>query len=322
MKPVIYVTRKIPESVLEPYREQFQFRMRESADEPVPREVLLREVKDADGLLCLLTEQIDRELFEHAGKLKIVANMAVGFDNVDVDAAKEQGVMVTNTPDVLTATTADLTFSLLMAAARRIVEASEYIKKGAWENWSPYLLAGADVHHKTIGIVGMGRIGQAVAKRANGFDMDVVYHARSRKPDAEREIGAVYKALDELLAEADFVVCLVPLTEDTQNLFDREAFRKMKKSAVFVNVSRGGTVDEDALCEALTEGEIRAAGLDVFKGEPISADHPLVQLKNVVALPHIGSASEETRSKMLRLCLDNLKAVFDGKDPLTPVTRK
>ncbi|WP_174614139.1 2-hydroxyacid dehydrogenase [Virgibacillus ihumii] len=319
MKPVIYVTRKIPESLLEPYQDQFAFRMWEKADEPVPRDVLLKEVNDAEGLLCLLTEQIDRELLDHAEKLKIVANMAVGFDNVDVAAAEEKGVTVTNTPDVLTATTADLTFALLMATARRIVEASEYIKKDAWENWSPYLLAGADVHQKTIGIVGMGRIGQAVASRAKGFDMNVLYHARSRKPDAEQELGAVYKEFDELLAEADFVVCLVPLTDETANLFDREAFGKMKRSAVFVNVSRGGTVDENALYDALTDGTIRAAGLDVFKGEPISADHQLVKLANVVALPHIGSASEETRSKMLKLCLDNLAAVFNGKDPLTPV---
>ncbi|WP_077327750.1 2-hydroxyacid dehydrogenase [Virgibacillus siamensis] len=320
MKPVIYVTRKIPEKVLKPYRSHFDVRMWEAADEPVPRDVLLKEIQDADGLLCLLTEQIDRELLEHGEKLKIVANMAVGFDNVDVAAAKERGVMVTNTPDVLTDTTADLTFALLMAAARRIVEASEYIKSNAWENWSPYLLAGADVHHKTIGIVGMGRIGQAVAKRAKGFDMHVMYHARSRKPDAEREIGAVYKAFDELLAESDFVVCLVPLTNQTADLFNREAFRKMKNSAVFVNVSRGGTVDEDALYDALTKGEIRAAGLDVFKGEPIGAEHPLVQLDNVAALPHIGSASEETRSKMLTLCLDNVTAVFNGEKPLTPVS--
>ncbi|GAA0588526.1 D-glycerate dehydrogenase [Virgibacillus siamensis] len=322
MKPVIYVTRKIPECLLEPYQGQFAFRMWEKSEEPIPRDVLMEEVKDADGLLCLLTEQIDRDLLDQAERLKIVANMAVGFDNVDIAAAAEKGITVTNTPDVLTATTADLTFALLMASARRIVEASAYIKKDAWENWSPYLLAGADIHHKTIGIVGMGRIGQAVGRRAKGFDMDVFYHARSRKPDAEREIDAVYKDLDELLAEADFVVCLVPLTDETEHLFDREAFKKMKRSAVFVNVSRGGTVDEDALYDALTDGTIRAAGLDVFKGEPIGADHQLVQLENVVALPHIGSASEETRSKMLKLCLDNLAAVFNGDEALTPVKVK
>ncbi|RYG74495.1 D-glycerate dehydrogenase [Lentibacillus lipolyticus] len=319
MKPVIYVTRKIPEELLQPYREYADFRMWERETEPVPRDVLLKEAAAADGVLCLLTEQIDRAFFRAAGNLKVVANMAVGFDNIDIEAAEEHGVVVTNTPDVLTETTADLTFGLLMTTARRIVEAADYIRDGQWEHWSPYLLAGADVHGKKIGIVGMGRIGEAVARRATGFQMPILYHNRSRKETVEQELGAKYLELDELLQEADFVVSLVPLTNETARLFNKEAFRKMKKSAVFINASRGATVDEDALYDALINNRIRAAGLDVFEKEPITPNHPLVQLDNTVCLPHIGSASEETRTKMIRLCLDNLATVLRGETPITPV---
>ncbi len=245
--------------------------------------------------------------------------MAVGFDNIDVQAAKEHGVVVTNTPDVLTETTADLTFALLMATARRIVEAADYIRDGKWENWAPYLLAGADVYGKKIGIVGMGRIGESVARRASGFNMPILYHNRSRKDTAEQELGAKYLEFNQLLKEADFVVSLVPLTNETKQLFNKEAFQQMKESAVFINASRGTTVDEGALYDALLNRQIRAAGLDVFEREPISPDHPLVQLDNTVCLPHIGSASEETRSRMINLCLDNLTAVLGGDAPITPV---
>ncbi|HLR62754.1 MAG TPA: D-glycerate dehydrogenase [Lentibacillus sp.] len=319
MKPVIYVTRKIPDEVLQPYRDSFEFRMWEKEDVPVPRDVLLKEAASADGVLCLLTETIDHEFLAAAKNLKIVANMAVGYDNIDVEAAREHDVVVTNTPDVLTETTADLTFALLMATARRLVEAADYIRDGEWEYWTPYLLAGSDIHGKTIGIVGMGRIGEAVARRAKGFGMSILYHNRSRKESAEQELGAVYREFPKLLQEADFVISLIPLTEQTSEMFNRDAFKTMKSSAIFVNASRGGTVDEQALYDALTNNEIRAAGLDVFVNEPISPEHPLVGLDNVVCLPHIGSASAATRTKMLELCLDNLKAVLNGGESVTPV---
>lgn len=319
MKPVIYVTRKIPNDVLKPYEDVFDIRMWDHEDVPVPRDVLLREVESADGVLCLLTEKIDRDFLIAAKNLKIVANMAVGYDNIDVEAAREQGVVVTNTPDVLTETTADLTFALLMTTARRIVEATDYIREGKWEHWSPYLLAGSDIHGKTIGIVGMGRIGEAVARRAKGFDMSVLYHNRSRKGNVEQELDASYRDFTDLLQEADYVVSLVPLTAETTKMFDREAFQNMKSSAIFINVSRGGTVDELALYDALVNHDIQAAGLDVFDQEPISPDHPLMGLNNVVCLPHIGSASIETRTRMLKLCLDNLKAVLNGEEAITPV---
>ncbi|WP_090234793.1 2-hydroxyacid dehydrogenase [Lentibacillus halodurans] len=319
VKPVIYVTRKIPDHVLKPYEDSFDVRMWDQEEEPVPRDVLLREVKSADGILCLLTEKVDKELLDAAKHLKVVANMAVGYDNIDVEAAREHGVVVTNTPDVLTETTADLAFALLVAAARRIVEATDYIRKGKWEHWSPYLLAGSDIYGKKIGIVGMGRIGEAVARRAKGFGMSILYHNRSRKESAERELGAAYRGFTGLLQEADFVVSLVPLTDETKKMFDQDAFRNMKPSAVFVNVSRGGAVDEQALYDALVNEEIRTAGLDVFDQEPIAPDHPLMKLDSVICLPHIGSASVDTRTRMLELCLDNLKAVLHGEQPITPV---
>jgi len=222
--------------------------------------------------------------------------------------------------DVLTETTADLAFTLLMATARRIVEASKTIEENKWGDWSPFTLAGADVYGKTLGIVGMGRIGEAVARRANGFQMDVLYHNRSRKKEVEAELNLSYANFDELLAQSDFVLSLVPLSEATEKMFDEDAFARMKSSAIFINVSRGGVVDEAALYDALKNGTIRAAGLDVFEKEPISADHPFVRLDNAVLLPHIGSASVETREAMLNLCLKNVSAVLRGGAPVTEVT--
>ena len=318
-KATIYITRKIPETLLKPYQESFSFRMWEKEDERVPRDVLLEEARHADGLLTVLSDNVDEELLAQAPNLKVVANLAVGFDNIDVDAASKHQVIVTNTPDVLSETTADLGFGLLMATARRIVEASAFIEQDKWNEWAPFLLAGADIHHKTIGILGMGRIGEAIAKRATGFNMNVRYHNRNRKPAVEEELGVIYSGFDELLSESDFIVSVVPLTEETANTFNQEAFAKMKTSAIFINISRGGVVDEDALLEALDKGEIRAAGLDVFREEPIRSDHPFVGRDDVVCLPHIGSASVETRTTMIQLCLDNISAVLRRSKPITPI---
>ncbi|MGY0693247.1 2-hydroxyacid dehydrogenase [Virgibacillus sp. FSP13] len=318
-KSRIYITRKIPDEVIKPYKHFFDIRMWEKETEPVPREILLEEIKHVDGLFCLLTELVDQQCLENASKLKVIANMAVGYDNIDVIAAKRQGIIVTNTPDVLTETTADLAFTLVMATARRVVEASDYIKAGKWKDWSPFMLAGTDIHDKTIGIVGMGRIGQAVARRANGFGMEILYHNRSRHERAEHELHATYVDMDKLLEESDFVVSLVPLTEQTEKLFNQETFHKMKDTAIFINVSRGKVVDEEALYEALRAKEIAAAGLDVFAKEPIGADHPLLKLENVICLPHIGSASVETRIDMMNLCLENIHHVLNGENPVTPI---
>jgi glyoxylate reductase len=319
MKPSIFITRKLPQAVIEPLSAEFHVEMWEKEDVPVPRDVLLNKAESASALITMLSDRVDMELLEQAPSLKVAANLAVGYDNIDLHAAKEKGVIICNTPDVLTDTTADLTFGMLMTAARRIVEADRYIKEGRWKSWSPLLLAGADIHHKTIGIVGMGNIGEAVAKRAKGFDMNILYHNRSRKPEAEERLGAAYVPLDELLAESDFVVVLAPLTPETEGLFQKEQFQAMKKSAFFINAARGAIVNEEALTEALKKGEIAGAGLDVFVEEPIDSDHPLLQLDNVVALPHIASSSIETRTAMMDLCVQNVMAVLKGDEPRTQV---
>jgi glyoxylate reductase len=320
-KPYVFITRKLSEHIVSPLKEKYDVNMWEHESTPVPRETLLNEVKKATALITMLSEKIDEELLEAGRDLQVVANLAVGYDNIDVQAATKKGIAICNTPDVLTDTTADLTFALLMATARRIIEAAELVKKGEWKSWSPFLLAGQDIHHKTIGIVGMGSIGEAVAKRAKGFDMNILYHNRSRKPEAEKSLGAKYCSFEDLIQQADFIVCLTPLTPDTKKLFNREAFNKMKKSAIFINASRGPVVDEKALYEALVEGEIAAAGLDVFETEPIGADHPLLSLQNVVALPHIGSATKETREAMMQLCVENVDRVLSGKSPKTLVNK-
>lgn len=319
MKPSIFITRKLPNEVVEPLRNKYEVKMWDKEDVAVPRSVLLEEAKSANALLTMLSDQIDEELLSQSTQLKIVANMAVGFDNIDIGAATRHGVAITNTPDVLTDTTADLTFALLMATARRVVEAAEFVKKGDWKSWSPLLLAGHDIHHKTIGIVGMGSIGTAVAKRAKGFDMNILYYNRSRKPEAEKVTGATYCSFDELIQRADFVVCLTPLTNETKNLFTSAVFKRMKNNAVFINASRGPVVNETDLYKALVAGEIAAAGLDVFEQEPVPESHPLLALTNVVALPHIGSATVETRMGMMNLCVENIDAVLSGHPPKTLV---
>jgi glyoxylate reductase len=304
---------------LKALKELGEVEMWEKEDVPCPRGLLLEKAKEADALLTMLSDQVDEELLNKAENVKVIANLAVGYDNINLQYAKEKKVIITNTPDVLTDTTADLTFALILTAARRVVEAADYVKAGKWTSWSPLLLAGADVHHKTIGIVGMGKIGQAVAKRAKGFDMNILYHNRSRDYDAENNLEAAYTSFDELLAQSDFVVCMTPLTNETKHMFNAESFRKMKSSALFINSSRGGTVVEEDLIKALETGEVAGAGLDVFEKEPISADHPLLKLPNTVALPHIGSATAETRYAMIDCCVQNILSVLTGKPPVTPL---
>ncbi|WP_160722392.1 2-hydroxyacid dehydrogenase [Bacillus sp. USDA818B3_A] len=321
MKPYVYITRKLPEALVKPLQEKFNVNMWEHDDIPVPRDVLLEEAKKANALFTVLADSIDDQVLTAGNHLKVVANLAVGFNNIDLETASKKGIAVCNTPDVLTDTTADLAFALLMAAARRMIEAAEFVKEGKWLAWNPFLMAGTDIHHKTLGIVGMGRIGETVAKRATGFDMNTLYYNRTRKPEAEKQLGVQYSSFDELVEKSDFIVCLTPLTHETKNLFTREVFQKMKPSAIFINVSRGAVVDEQALQEALEAGEIAGAGLDVFQKEPISSDHPLVKLPNVVALPHIGSSSVETRTAMIQLCIENIIAVLEEKEPKTLVNK-
>ncbi|WP_034763761.1 2-hydroxyacid dehydrogenase [Rossellomorea vietnamensis] len=319
MKPFIYITRKLPEAAVAPLTKEFEVEMWEREDAPVPRDILLEKAEKASALLTMLSDKVDRELLQGASYLKVVANLAVGFDNIDLEAAKEKGVTITNTPDVLTETTADLTFALLMATARRVVEADRFIKEGKWKSWSPLLLAGMDIHHKTMGIVGMGSIGEAVARRAKGFNMEVLYHNCSRKSEAEETLGVRYVSFDDLLAQSDFVVVLAPLNEETQGMFQEDQFTKMKETAIFINAARGAIVNEAALEQALKRGDIAGAGLDVFETEPINEDHPLLQFDQVVAIPHIGSSSKDTRHDMMTLCVENIQAVLNGDNPKTEV---
>ncbi|WP_061810629.1 2-hydroxyacid dehydrogenase [Rossellomorea vietnamensis] len=319
MKPFIYITRKLPEAAVAPLTKEFEVEMWEREDAPVPRDILLEKAEKASALLTMLSDKVDRELLQRASSLQVVANLAVGFDNIDLEAAKEKGVTITNTPDVLTETTADLTFALLMATARRVVEADRFIKEGKWKSWSPLLLAGMDIHHKTMGIVGMGSIGEAVARRAKGFNMEVLYHNRSRKSEAEETLGVRYVSFDDLLAQSDFVVVLAPLNEETQGMFQEDQFTKMKETAIFINAARGAIVNEAALEQALKRGDIAGAGLDVFETEPINEDHPLLQFDQVVAIPHIGSSSKDTRHDMMTLCVENIQAVLNGDNPKTEV---
>ncbi|TKD70865.1 2-hydroxyacid dehydrogenase [Pseudalkalibacillus hwajinpoensis] len=315
MKSKIYITRKLPDEIVDRMRGKYEVRMWGEEEVPVPREVLEEEIEQVDGLFCLLTEQVNQALLEKANNLKVVANMAVGYNNIDVDEAKARGITVTNTPGVLTETTADLTFALMMAAARRIPEASDYLREGKWETWSPMQLTGQDIHGATLGIIGLGRIGEAVAKRARGFDMNVLYHNRSRNHEAEDQFELQYVELDELLRAADFVCVLTPFTAETENMIGREQLALMKESAVLINTARGGIVNEEALYDALKNKEIWAAGLDVFAEEPVSVDHPLLSLSNLVTLPHIGSASIKTRMKMAEVAAANLMDVLNGKEP-------
>lgn len=319
MKPSIYITRKLPDVCIAELKETFNVKMWESEEIAVPQDVLFSEVEKADALLTVVSDPVTDELLSVGRNLKVVANMAVGYDNIDVEAATKRGIYVCNTPDVLTETTADLTFALLLATARRVVEAAEFTKEGKWQSWSPFLLAGHDVHHKTIGICGMGKIGEAVARRAKGFGMEILYHNRSRKPEAEKEIGVKYCSFDNLIDQSDFVVAMAPLTNETRHMFNAEVFKKMKSTAIFINTSRGAVADEGALYEALEQKEIAGAGLDVFEVEPITADYPLLKLQNVTALPHIGSSSIDTRMGMIHICVENIQRILSGERPKTLV---
>ena len=316
MADKILVTREIPAAGLRPLQE---FDLTVLSEAPPARDVLLEAARGAAGVLSNVTEGIDAEFMDAAGKnLKVVANMAVGYDNVDVEAAKKRGLVVTNTPGVLDETTADTAFMLLLAAARRLGESERTLRAGNWKWWGPKLFVGVDVWGKKLGIVGMGRIGQAVARRGRGFGMEILYHNRSRNQDAEKELDARYADLDELLRVADFVSIHTPLTDETQRLIGAEELDKMKPTAVLVNTSRGPVVDEEALADALAGQHIFAAGLDVYENEP--QVHPkLLRLENAVLAPHIGSGSAGTRDRMAVLAAENIVAVLSGEGPKTPV---
>ncbi|MFN3346483.1 MAG: 2-hydroxyacid dehydrogenase [Candidatus Bipolaricaulaceae bacterium] len=320
MAKVAITTRFFPEEVERLTRAGHEVRVHEG--EPLGKDGLVEFARDAEALIVLLSDRIDDAVLQNLPRLRIVANLGVGVDNIDVGAASRHGVLVTNTPDVLTEATADLAWALLMAVARRVVEADRDLRQEGFPGWTflPKHL-GLDVFGKTVGIVGFGRIGQAVARRARGFGMTVLYHSRTRRPEAENALGARFSSLDELLRESDFVVLCVPLTPETRHLIGARQLSLMKRTAVLVNVARGPVVDEEALVQALKEGRIWGAGLDVFEREP--QVHPeLLGLGNVVLTPHIGSATWTTRRRMAALAVDNVLAALRGQQPPTLVNKE
>jgi glyoxylate reductase len=289
-------------------------------DRPPTREELLAGLQGKQALLCLLTERVDADLLDAAPEVRVVANLAVGYDNVDIAAATERGVVVTNTPDVLTDATADLTWALILAAARRVVEGDSLVRGGRWAGWSPTQLLGASLTGKTLGIFGMGKIGAAVARRARGFSMSVIYTNRTRNVAVEDELGARAVTLDELLGQSDVLALHAPSTPETRHVIDETALARLRPGAILVNTARGTLIDEAALVQALQSGPIAAAGLDVFEREPQLAPG-LTDLDNVVLLPHLGSATAEARAAMVELCCRNILAVFAGEPPITPLNQ-
>ncbi len=308
---VVFVTRRIPEAGLEMIRQVCQVRLWEG-EFPPPRDVILREVTDCEGLLCLLSDPIDAEAIAAGKRLRVISQYAVGVDNVDLEAATARSIPVGHTPGVLTEATADLTFALLMAAARRIPEGIENVRAGQWHTWEPLGFLGADVWGATLGIVGLGRIGTAVARRGRGFGMRVLYHDRARKPDLEAELGLEYAELDDLLAQADFVSLHTPLTPETHHLIAARELGLMKPTAILINTSRGPVVDTNSLYEGLRAGTIAAAALDVTDPEPLPPDHPLLTLPNCIVLPHIASATVTTRERMAVMAAENLLTGLRG----------
>ena len=315
-KPKVYVTRQLFDEAIEVLERHAYVEVFEGVDNAIPRELLLSKVTDVDGLLPLLTEAIDAEVMDAGEKLRVISNYAVGFNNIDVDAATERGIYVTNTPGILTDTTADCAFALLMAAARRIPEADRHVRAKKWIHaWGPRMFIGTDIHGKTLGILGLGRIGSAIAKRAKGFNMEIIYYDVSRREDLESELGISYKPLDSVIAESDFLSLHVPLNEATHHMIGEEQLARMKRTAFLINTSRGPVVDERALYDALRDNVIAGAGLDVFEEEPIDHENPLLQLDNVVTTPHIASASVETRTRMAVTAATNLVTVLQGREP-------
>ena len=326
-KPKVYVTRQLFDDAIGILERHTEVEVFDGVDNAIPRDLLLSKVADVDGLLPLLTDTIDAEVMDAAGeRLKVISNMAVGFNNIDLNAATKRGIYVTNTPGILTDTTADCAFALLMVTARRIAEADRHVRAGKWiHTWGPKMFIGSDIHGKTLGIIGLGRIGSAVAKRAKGFDMRVIYYDVHRRPDLENELGITYRPLDEVLSASDFVTLHIPLTEGTHHMIGEKELSTMKRRAFLINTSRGPVVDEGALYRALRDGVIAGAGLDVFEEEPINPVSPLLKLDNVVLTPHIASASVETRTKMAVTAAENLVSVLQGKEPpnlVNPDVRK
>jgi glyoxylate reductase len=311
--PRVYVTRRLPQPALDLLSRHVQAVIW-PGELPPPHAVLMKELVEADGLLTLPTDSIDAALMDAAPRLRVISNYAVTHDNIDVAAATQRGLLITNTPDVLAETTADFALALMLAAARRVAEAEQYVRAGRWRTWGPELLLGRDLYDATLGIVGLGQVGRAVARRARGFGMRILYAGPSRKADAERDEGAEYVAIEELLAQSDIISLHCPLNDDTYHLIDRDALQLVKPDAILINTARGQVVDTRALVEALRARPLIAA-LDVTDPEPLPADHALLTLPNVIVTPHIGSASTRTRTRMGLMAVENLLTALRGERP-------
>jgi glyoxylate reductase len=314
----IFVTRQIPGKGLKLLREKFEVKVWKD-ETPPNRDQILKQASGCSGIITLLSDQIDSGVIRALPDLKIISQYAVGFDNIDIETAIEQGIIVTNTPGVLTETTADLAWALILAASRRLVEADRYVRDGKWKvAWGPQMLVGKDVFGATLGIIGLGRIGSSVAQRATGFSMKILYHSKSeneRTRKVEIETGATRTDLDKLLSQSDIVTIHAPLSDETYNMIGTRELKMMKQDAILINTSRGALLDEDALIAALKSGHLSSVGLDVFNQEPTPASNELLSLPNVILAPHIGSASVTTRSRMGEMCAENLIIALDGKRP-------
>jgi len=308
----IVVTRRPPGDAIDMLKSAGQVWLWKE-DRAIPRDVLEDQVTRANALYSMVNDRIDRPLIDMAHRLVVISNMGVGVDNIDLDVCDERGIPVGNTPDVLTETTADTAFGLLIAAARRFRGGLEYVRRGKWDEWEPRRFLGNDVHGSTLGLIGFGRIGRALARRASGFRMNVLYTAPHRQPLAEADLGTRYVTLQEVLSESDHVVVAVPLTEETRGLIDAAALRAMKETATLINIARGPIVDSEALVVALRTGEIAAAGIDVIDPEPPPADHTLLHLENCFVLPHLGSSTQRTRAAMAELAAQNVIAGLRGE---------
>lgn len=317
-KPKVFVTRRLPQRAWEELIHHVEAELWDH-EIPPPYEVILEKVVGKEGLLCLLTDQINAQVMDAGSDLRVISQIAVGFDNIDVEEATGRGIRVGNTPDVLTDATADFTFTLLMAAARRIGEGIEYIRQGRWETWGLTLFLGQEVYGSTLGVIGFGRIGQAVAKRAKGFNMEILYYDRERNLDIEKEFGVAYRPLDELLGVADFVSLHVDLNDTTQGLIGTREFNLMKSTSVLINTARGPIVDQEALYEALKDGQIGYAALDVTDPEPLPAKDKLLSLPNIIIAPHIASATVTSRTRMCMMAVQNLVAGIKGEPLPFPV---
>lgn len=316
MKKKVIVYERVEKPVLNLLESKFEVSFFKNIDQKKD-ENFLNHLQNAEGIIGLELV-VDKELLDNAPNLKIVSNVSVGYNNLDINELTKRNIMATNTPDVLTDTVADTVFSLVLATARRIPELDHYVKTRQWKEALTSEYFGVDVHHKTLGIIGMGKIGQAIAQRAHhGFDMDILYHSRTSKPEAEKEYNAQYRSLENLLKESDFVILITPLTSETEGMIGIDQFKLMKESGIFINGSRGQTIVEQDLIKALKEGYIAGAGLDVFEQEPVEQDNPLLDMVNVVTLPHIGSSTFETELKMSELAAKNLIAGLDGQKPPT-----